>query len=63
MNNLEKKLDNLQELVRLIEKSYNAEQLNLHFSLERGGGKIDKPCRKRNGISLPQEPWHICADA
>ena len=31
MNDLERKLDNLQELVTLIEKSYNSEQLNLHF--------------------------------
>jgi hypothetical protein len=31
MNDLEKKLDDLQERVRLLEKAYNAEQLNLHF--------------------------------
>ena len=31
MNNLEQKLADLQERVRLLEKAYNSEQLNLHF--------------------------------
>ena len=54
-NDLEKDLDNLQERVRSIEKSYNPDDLNLHF---------DIPARADSALfedlySVGREAWNI----
>jgi hypothetical protein len=55
MNDLEKKLDNLQELIGLIEKSYNSEQLNLHFDYS---ARAD-PALFENLYVVGLEAWHM----
>ena len=54
MNNLEKKLDDLQERVRLLEKSYNTEQLNLHFD---DSARADSALFE-NLYAVGLEAWH-----
>lgn len=55
MNDLEKKLDDLQERVRLLEKSYNSEQLNLHFDYS---ARADSALFE-NLYVVGLEAWHV----
>jgi hypothetical protein len=59
MNNLEKKLDDLQERVRLIERAYNSEQLNLHFDYS---ARADSALFE-NLYVVGLEAWHMIRDA